>query len=110
MGFYKGIHKKVLKDQLLKHFSEQCQAQSVGKNCLLVFHQGFKKLLKDSTCIHDFESEAFLITKLVKLMRKEIFDASSFQFSGDFPPKCQENSVPTMLKTFISMLLNGSNL
>ena len=45
LGFYKDIHKTVLKDQLLKHFSEQCQAQSVGKNCLLVFHEGFKTLL-----------------------------------------------------------------
>ena len=110
LGFCKGIHKTVLKNQLLDHFSEECQAQSDGKNCLLVFHQGFKKFLRDSTSFRDFESEAFLMTKLVKLMRKEIFDTSSFHFSGDFPSRCQENSVPTMLKTFMSMLLSGPNL
>ena len=67
-------------------------------------------MLKESASFRDFESEAFLMTKLVKLMRKEIFDMSSFQFSGNFPSRCQENSVPTILKTFISMLLIGPNL
>ena len=34
----------------------------------------------------------------------------SFQFSGNFPPKCQESSVSTILHSFMSMLLNGPHV
>ena len=50
------------------------------------------------------------MTKLVKIMRQKIFDCDSFRFSGTFPPKYQENSVPTVLKNFLSMLLNGPHV
>ena len=50
------------------------------------------------------------MTKLVKIMRQEIFECDSFRFSGTFPPKCQEISVPTVLKNFLSMLLNGPHV
>ena len=50
------------------------------------------------------------MTKLVKIMRQEIFEWDPFQFSGNFPPKCQESSVPTILHTFMSMLLNGPHV
>lgn len=50
------------------------------------------------------------MAKLVKVIRQEIFDWKSVNFSGSFPPNCQENSVPTILKTLISMLLNGPNM
>ena len=47
---------------------------------------------------------------LAKIMRREIFNCKPFQFSGKFPLKCQENSIPTTLTTFISMLLNGPDV
>ena len=50
------------------------------------------------------------MAKLVKVMRQDICDWKPFQFSGNFPPKCQENSIPTTLKIFISMLLNGPHV
>ena len=56
----------------------------MGKNSLLVFNDGLKKLLKDTMNHHDFESEAILMAKLVKVMRQEIFDWKPFQFSGNF--------------------------
>ena len=34
----------------------------------------------------------------------------SFQFSGNFSSRFQETPIPTILNTFISMLLNGPNL
>ena len=37
--------------------------------------------------------------KIVKILRQEIFESDSFQFSGKFPAKCQESSVPTILHT-----------
>ena len=46
LGIHKMINKTRLKRQLLDHFSEKCQEQSDGKNCLLVFSEGLKKFLK----------------------------------------------------------------
>ena len=31
------------------------------------------------------------------------------EFTGNFPPNCQSNSTPPILKIFLSLLLNGSN-
>ena len=71
------------------------------------FSEGLKKV---ATTARDFEAEEFLMTKLAKIMRQEILEWDSFQFSGNFPHKCQENSVPTILHTFMSMLLNGPHV
>ena len=110
LGVGKSINKTRFKKQLLDHFSGECQEQSDGKNSLLVFNEGLKKLLKNTMSHCNFESEAILMAKLVKVMRQEICDRKPFQFSGNFPPKCQENSIPTTLKIFISMLLNGPHV
>ncbi len=59
----------------------------------------------------DLESEAIAMAKLVKVIRHEIFNwQNSFTFSGSFPPNCQLHSVPTVVKTLISMMLNGPNV
>ena len=107
LGISKGVNKTRLKKQTLDHFCGECQEQSDGKNSLLVFNEGLTKVLKESMKSLNFESEAFLMTKLVKIMMQEIFDCDSFHFSGTFPPNFQQNSVPTVLKNFLLMLLNG---
>jgi len=45
--------------------------------------------------------------KLGKIMRKEMFD---WEFSGNFLSKCQQNSVPPVVKNFMSLLLNGPHM
>ena len=66
-------------------------------------------MLKEAVDSRDFESEALAMVKLVKVLRREIFEWKSFHFTGSFPSSCQSNSVPTTLKLFLSLLLNGSN-
>ena len=107
LGISKSVNKTRLKKQILDHFCGECQEQSDGKNSLLVFNECLTKVLKESMKSRNFESEAFLMTKLVKITRQEIFDCDSFHFSSTFPPKCQENSV---LKNFLSMLLSGPHV
>jgi len=51
------INKTRLKRQLLDHFSEKCQEQSDGENCLHVFNDSLKKILKEATTARDFEAE-----------------------------------------------------
>ena len=98
LGVCKSINKTRFKRQLIDHFCSVCQEQSDGKNCLLVFNEGMKKVLKESTVAKDIEP---VMANLVKTIRNEIFELGSFQFSGSFPPKCQENSVPFILKKFM---------
>ena len=110
LGLGISINKTRLKKQVLDHFSRECQEQSDGRHTLLVFNEGMKKVLRGSMSQHDFDSEAILMVKLAKIMRQEIFGWGPFEFSGNFPSNCQESSVPTTLKTFMSMLLNGPNV
>ncbi|KAG1666280.1 putative aldolase class 2 protein [Nymphon striatum] len=110
LGVDKPIHKTRLKIQLLGHFLDGCQEQSDGKNILLVFNEGLKKILKQAVDSRDFEAEAISMVKLVKAVREEIFDWKLSQFTGSFKHNCQEESVPTSLKSLISMLLNGPNV
>ena len=110
LGVGKSINKTRLKNQLLEQFHGECQEQHDGKNVLLVFNEGLKKILKESTSNRNLESEAISMAKLVKVIRQEIFNWNPFNFSGSFPPNCQALSVPTTLKTLVSMLLNGPNV
>jgi len=62
---------------------------------LTCFNGRLKKVLKEATTVIDFEAEAFLMT----IMRLEIFERNLFQFSS-----------PTILHSFMSMLLNGPHM
>ena len=108
--FSKNINRTRLKVKLLEHFSPDCQEQTDGKQCLLVFNEGMQRLLKDAIITQDFENEALSMARVSKVIRREITDGDFFNFSGSFPKNCKENSVPTGLKSLISMLLYGPNI
>ena len=82
----------------MEHFSLECQEQSDGKYCLLVFNERLQKMLQDSINSSDFDSEAILMAKVVKIIRREVFERESFNFSGSFPCNRQDNSVSPALK------------
>ena len=50
----------------------------------LLFKEGLKKLLRETTDSRDFEAEALAMAKLVKVIRKEIFEWAPFHFSAAF--------------------------
>ncbi len=110
LGVDVTVNKTRLKLRLLDNFSGKCQEQSDGRNILIVFNEGMKKVLKDAVNNLDYESEALMMIKLVKHLRKEILSWKPPPFTGQFPPNCQEFSVPTILKLFVSMLLNGPSV
>ena len=58
----------------------------------------------------DYEGDALLLAKTAKLLQKEIVSYSGFTFDGRFPSGCQLGSVPSTLKTLLSMVLNGPDL
>lgn len=110
VGVDKTINKTRLKMKILERFDEKCQEQSDGKNVLFVFNEGLMKLLKEATETRDFDSEALAMVKLIKAIRRDIFEWDGFDFDGTMPDGCQESSIPTSLKGMVSMLLNGPNL
>ena len=65
-----------------------------------------KKAVKES----DFSEDAVTLAKAAKIIRKDIVNHEGFQFSGRFPKKCQEQSLPSSLKFHTAMVLNGLNL
>ena len=66
-------------------------------------------MLKQATT-QDHEAEMVLLAKAAKIVRKDITSYKGFSFDGKFPPGCQQESVPSCLKTLVSMILNGVDL
>ena len=58
----------------------------------------------------DYEGDALLLAKAAKIVHKDIVSYKGFHFDGKFPSGCQQGSVPSTLKTLVSMLLNGADL
>ncbi len=78
-----------------------------------MFKEGLKKLFKDTLESRDFQSEALLLSKLTKIIRREIFQWKCFSFHGQFPQfpnNCQCDSIPPLLKSLVSILINGQDI
>ena len=108
-GIVKTVNKTRLKDQLLKHFTE-AQEQQDGRNTILIFKNGMANMLREALKKRDFSDDAFVLAKAAKIIRDDIFNQQPFHFEGSFHPKCQEDSIPSSLKSFISQVFNGTNL
>ena len=109
MGINKGVNETRLKDKLLQHFPES-QEQQNGKYTIIVFKEGMRSMLSEALKVRDFSEDTAILAKAAMIIRKDIFNHDSFRFCGSFPSKCQENSIPSSLKSLISLVLNGLNL
>ena len=109
LGVQKSINKTRLKNNLLEHFPESQELQE-GKSTVIVFREGVKNMLKDALKKRDFKEDALILAKAASIVRKDIFSHDGFQFSGSFQQNCQEDSLPSSLKSLVSLILNGSNL
>ena len=110
LGIRKEINKVRFKEQVLAHFPH-AQAQSDGKNLILVFEEGMQQMLKQAfKC--DYEGDALILAKAARIVREDMISskASGFTFNASFPTECQQNSVPTTLKSLVCMLLRGADL
>lgn len=110
LGIEKTVNKSRLKDQLLAHFDEDCQEQTVLNSTFLVFNEGLQEILKSTVAARDFDEEALSMNRVVKAVRQEIFGKEFFNFAGSFPADCQGDSVPAILKSLVSLLLYGSSI
>ena len=67
-------------------------------------------MLREALRKRDFDEDALILAKAVKIIRNDIFNHTGFKITGSFPERCQETSLPSNLKSLISMIMNGSNL
>ena len=67
-------------------------------------------MIQDALKTSDFSEDALILARAASIIRKDIFNHEGILFNGSFPEKCQDTSLPSSLKTLISLILNGSNL
>lgn len=109
LGITKVINKTRLKKQLLEHFSE-AQEQYDGRNVVIVFKKGMENMLREALKKRDFSEDAVILAKAASIIRNDIFNHQCFNFAGCFPPGCQEDSLPSSLKSLVSLISNGTSL
>ena len=109
LGILKQINKTRLKTSLLDHFSD-AQEQHDGKHVVIVFKEAMHSLLKDALKKRDISDDVNNLAKVASIVRKDILEYKGFSFAGCVPLQCQEKSIPTSLKSLVSMIINGLNL
>ena len=82
----------------------------MGKTVVLIFREGMQEILKERLKDRDYSENARTLRKAAQIIRHDIFEFVAPKFSGSFTDDCQENSVPTTLKTLASMLLYGNSI
>ena len=67
-------------------------------------------MLKEALKKWDFSEDAVILVKAAVIVWDDIFDHHCINFTGAFLPNCQEDSLPSSLKSLVSLILNGPNL
>ena len=67
-------------------------------------------MLKEALKKRDFSEDAAILAKAAVIVRNDIFNHHCVSFTGAFLPNCQEDSLPSSLKSLVSLILNGPNL
>lgn len=106
-GINKEINRVCFKEQVLKYFP-LAQEQSDEKNAIVVFQQGMQEMLKQALKC-DCEGDALILAKAAKIVWDDIFDSNGNNFNASFPSECQQYSVPTNLKSLVTMMLIGAD-
>ena len=101
-GINKQINRTRLKFDVLEKFPE-AQEQQDGKNTIIVFPEGMKNMLREALKKRDFSEDVTALAKAATIVRSDIFNHDHFTFTGTFPQKCQEDSLPSSLKSLVSL-------
>lgn len=102
LGIEKLINKTRLKVDLLEYFPE-AQEQFDGRNIIFIFKHGMRNMLKEALKKRNFSEDAAILAKAATIVRNDIFSHKCFKFTGAFPSKCREDSLPSNLKSLFSL-------
>ena len=67
-------------------------------------------MIRDALKKRDYTEDAYAISKVANIIREDILQHDTYNFTGSFTSGCQEASVPASLKALISMILHGTQL
>ena len=60
-------------------------------------------------CDYDCDSDAVYLARAARIIKKNMFKQCQL-FNGSFTDKCQEEYVPQLLLTLVSMILEGAGV
>ena len=99
-----NVNSTRLKDKLLGEIPE-LEAYKKGRDVLLAFKEDVGTVLSKAINY----TEAIIITKAAKILRQRMMDHKS-SFTGTFNDECVENSIPSTLLQFVSMIEHGADI
>lgn len=98
------VYSSRLKEKLMEVFPDLIEFHE-GKEIFLVFKDDVGIAIKSS--IKEQESEALIIAKAAKIIKREI-KKTSFKFQGNFSEEDQMSCIPQSLLCFLKLILDGS--
>lgn len=99
-----NVHSTRFKDQLLTHMPN-LEAHHKGRDVLIAFKKDASSALSDA-CVY---SDAIILAKAAKIIRKEMID-HKIKFENEFSAEHIEGSVPSSLLQFASMVEHGADI
>ena len=101
------VHTTRLKQRILAHFPD-LQEHRKGRDVFLVFKDDIGSALAEA-CEYDMDRDTVILARATQIVRKDMFKAYP-SFNGSFSDRCQEDSVPQLLLTLVSMILEGPSI
>ncbi|KAE8745985.1 hypothetical protein FOCC_FOCC007347 [Frankliniella occidentalis] len=95
------VHSTRLRERIMAKFPELIE-EKIGREYQLISEKALKNLVKNV----DKDEDAIALRRTVLLLQDEM-NKIGFQFDGEFPPNCQENSIPSSLLAVISSIMYG---
>ena len=102
------LHTIKLKNRLSAH-AENLREYKDKKFSYLTFDENFVTILK-SCYERNLDDEAFVLPEAAKILRREVFAKDCNEFDGHFSENSQKEFVPASLKSFVSIVIQGSRI
>ena len=102
------IHRTRLRQSLLSAIPDLKEIKNTAGSFELAFDCDLSMALLEITS-QDSNSDVFLLSQAAKILRKRILQQKQY-FTGSFSDKSEVQSVPTLLLTFMQMLIDGPKI
>lgn len=101
------IHSTRFKNRLMLHFEDLVESKE-GRHVYLVFDNELGSVLK-TVFENSLDDDARILARAASILRREIFSENYQPFQGSFSTNCQSDFLPHFVKSFVDMLLHGTN-
>lgn len=105
LGMEVSIHPSRLKERILEACPYLEAVGNPGQDTLITFRNDVNFIIR-SNAPRDFDTDALELLRTANIVRSDIFKHKQCNWE-DMNPECQEECVPTSLRTLIKMILKG---